>query len=141
MIKVAGCPTHGHKHIKRLFNKYVCCYEYSSSSGEHSCLYELTEAEKNNYIQYQSEQGMEERKQKEIVKREHKKLMEIPKLSGDVIGLMDEVREYSWLSIKSYFTEELADIDKVKIALLVLQVLVKERQNDLQQKALEIKVR
>ena len=131
-----GCPTHGVKYLKLMDNDYVCNYVYTGSNGEHHCFYELDKTEKNNFIQYQGEQEMKDKKKEEDIKKGHNEFMEVRKNLIEEVNLPSSeeekvIKDMSWRVIKSYLTdpiENTVSLNRAKIAILAIQLLLKQDQ-------------
>lgn len=125
MERQTGCPKHGLAQIKRHLNDYVCTHD----EGNGVCGYKLNKVETANYIQIQSESALEKN-------REFLAKSEIV-LSGQKITKLPEgitLREFknnleikSWYLVDQFF-ENNCKIDKAKMALLTLGLLIKEKQ-------------
>lgn len=121
MDRQSGCPKHGDSQIKRKLNDYFCTHD----TPDGICGYKLNKVEIANYTQIKSEESM-------------KKLAEIKEddvlydnkatLEGDITlpVFKKNIEIKSWYVVDQ-FLEKKMDVDRAKVAILALGLLIKEK--------------
>lgn len=125
MERQTGCPKHGIAEIKKQLNDYVCVHDGKNGF----CGYRLNKIETANYIQIKSEAALE--KNKEHLAKSEMILndQEVTKLQ-DGISLKqfkNNLEIKSWYLVDQFFEGRCA-MDKAKMAILTLGLLIKEKQ-------------
>ena len=125
MERQTGCPKHGLAHIKRNVNDYICMYDEKKGI----CGYTLNKLEVANYIQIQSESALEKNKE-HLAKGEMilsgQKITKLPE-GITLQQFKNNLEIKSWYLLDQFF-ENNCKIDKAKMALLTLGLLIKEKQ-------------
>lgn len=124
MERQTGCPKHGVAEIKKNLNDYICVYD----EGKGICGYKLNKVETANYIQIKSEatlQMIKEHQDKTEIILNDNKLQKTNPIS--LVEFKKNIEIKSWYLIDKYF-ETSREIEKAKMAVLTLNLLLKEKQ-------------
>lgn len=125
MERKTGCPKHGIAEIKKELNDYVCVHDDRNGI----CGYRLNKVETANYIQIKSEAQLEKNKE-HLSKGEmilsDQKIQKLP----EAISLKEfktNLEIKSWYLVDQFFEGKCA-MDKAKMAIFTLGLLIKEKQ-------------